>query len=381
MSIVITGCGSVSVFGCGLAPLEAALAAGRPRFTAAPKHPLLPSRGAFPVALADESELGQWVEARAARRMSRPSKLILAAAKMAATEAGLDREAIGTETTASLIATAFGTASFAEELVRAIGVDPQTASPFHFSESVANAPAAQVAIQLGARGTNVAITQREAGPWLALAAATREISNGRARYALAGGVDEINSLVSAVLEHFRAVAPIEPDGTVANLPFAANRRGFLPAEGAVCLLVESRESAVARDAPVLAEVLASGRAFDPTAPAWSWGTGAEAIADAILESLERAGLALRDLRVWSASASGSRDGDDLEAAILDRLFPETGPRLLTPKRVVGEYAGLALGAAVLSARDADGPVLSLSLATGGAAAWVVMGPNARVLRM
>jgi 3-oxoacyl-(acyl-carrier-protein) synthase len=313
--------------------------------------------------------------------MSRPSKLILAAAKMAVGEAGLDRSLLETGTTASVIATAFGTASFAEELVRAIGVDPQTASPFHFSESVANAPAAQVAIQLGARGTNVAITQREAGPWLALAAAAREVRNGRSQFALAGGVDEINPLVSAVLEHFRAVAPIEPDGSVANLPFAPQRRGFLPAEGAICLVVESSNSATARDAPILAEVLATGRAFDPSAPAWGWGSGVDAIADAIVESLDRAGLALGDLEAWSASASGSRSGDDLEAAILERLFPTARPAIFTPKRIVGEYAGLALGAAVLHTQRSSGPLLSLSLATGGAAAWVVMGPNAGVLRM
>ncbi len=381
MSIVISGCGTVSAFGCGTARLEEALTHGRPHFSVAPEHPLMRSRGSFPVALADESELGQWVEPRVARRMSRPSKLILAAAKMAVADAGLDRTFIEAGTTASLIATAFGTASFAEELVRAIGLDPQGASPFHFSESVANAPAAQVAIQLGARGSNVAITQREAGAWLALAAAAREVRNGRSRLALAGGVDEINPLVSAVLEHFRAVAPIEPDGSIANLPFAPARRGFLPAEGAVCLIVESRDSATSRAAPILAEVLATGRAFDPSASPWGWGTGVDAIAEAIVQSLDRAGLGLGNLRGWSASASGSRAGDDLEAAILERLFPSRRPNIFTPKRVVGEYAGLALGAAVLYARRSDGPILSLSLATGGAAAWVVMGPNDRVLRM
>lgn len=397
MKVVITGFGTISSAGCGEARLAAALARGTPHWSHATPHPLLPTSRPSAVALADESELGNWVEARIARRMSRPSKLILAAARMAAAEAALGPETLAADPTATVIATAFGTASFAEELVKAIAVDPQGASPFHFSESVANAPAAQVAIQLGARGTNVAITQREAGPWLALGAGAREIALGRARYALVGGVDEVNPLVSAALQRFSAVASVASNGDLRNRPFDPASDGFLPAEGAVCFVLESEESARARGVTARAQVLGSGRAFDPSAPQWSWGRDARELAAAIVTSLDRLGLGPEQLAAWCANASGARRADSLEATVLDLLFPTSAPLLLTPKRVVGEYSGLALAAAFLHLGGEPGPavdswrsfepqiaravathpepsapLLSLGLASGGAAAWTVL---------
>lgn len=373
--IVLTGVGAVSAFGCGLDALEAGIAAGVPRFSVAPPHDRMASPRPVPVALADESELATWVAPKVARRMSRPSKLALAAATMASRQAGFTREDFDREVVATLVATAFGTSAFAEELVRAILVDPQTASPFHFSESVANAPAAQVAIQLGARGSNVAITQRECGGWLALGAAARELEAGRAELALAGAVDEINPLVAVVLARFGATA------TVAELERAASghdgrRSGFLPAEGAVVAMLETASHAQLRGATALAVLTASGRGFDPTATPSGFGLGAVGLADGIRRSLDRAGLAPADLGAWIAAASGSPSADALEAKILAELFPARPPMIVAPKAIVGEYGGLALGAAILAARNRTDrrPVLSLSLAAGGAAAWVVLAP-------
>ena len=81
---------------------------------------------------------------------------------------------------AVVLATAFGALLFTEKLVHQIlDEGPESAQPFYFSECVANAAAARVAIALGARGANVTITEREAGPLLALARAAQEVREGR----------------------------------------------------------------------------------------------------------------------------------------------------------------------------------------------------------
>jgi 3-oxoacyl-(acyl-carrier-protein) synthase len=165
--------------------------------------------------------------------------------------------------------------------------------------------------------------------------------------------------------------------------------------------LETEESALARGARPLARVLAWGSAFDPTAPRTGWGTGAGRLARSLRRSLERAGLGIGEIDRIVSGASGSRDGDRLEAGFLRAAWGERSlPPILAPKATVGEYGGGFLAAAVLAAGGASfGPtpgfaepdpelgvvphdgrelpppsaVLVTSLAAGGAAAWVVLG--------
>ena len=68
------------------------------------------------------------------------------------------------EAAAVVLATAYGPSSVTEELEEQILLQgPEAASPALFAESVANAPAAQVARITGARGANLTVTAREAG--------------------------------------------------------------------------------------------------------------------------------------------------------------------------------------------------------------------------
>ena len=171
------------------------------------------------------------------------------------------------------------------------------------------------------------------------------------------------------------------------------------------LLLETAASAAGRGARPLARVLAWGSAFDPTAPQAGWGTGHERLARSLRRGLERGGVDLREIDLVVSGASGSRGGDRLEALMLRAVFAgETGPLppILAPKRLLGEYGGGFLGAAVLAAAGSRMPafsapspsfepdpelgivpdppwtgppstVLVTSLAAGGAASWLVFG--------
>jgi 3-oxoacyl-(acyl-carrier-protein) synthase len=184
-------------------------------------------------------------------------------------------------------------------------------------------------------------------------------------------------------------------------PFDRRRSGFLAAEGATVVLLESAESAAERGARALARVLAWGSAFDPTAPQAGWGTGHERLARSLRRGLERAGIDLGDVDRIVSGASGSRGGDRLEALMLRTAWAGRDlPPVLAPKATVGEYGGGFLGAAVLAAagsrfgatpgfeeadpelgvapcgepsRTRPSTVLVTSLAAGGAASWLVLG--------
>lgn len=412
-SVLLTGLGTVGAYGCGAASLRQALASADPQSQlsevdrAAGYHRAHGSRRAFLTGhLVREGRLGEWLAPGEARRMSPPSKLTVAAARMALLCAGFADARCEREETSVVVATTFGPSSYSEALIRQILFEgPEATSPFYFTESVSNAPAAQIAILCRARGPSVTVCQREAGPLLALSQAAAKVAAGRAPCALAGAVEEMTPLLHALLDRFGALADPGLDGTGPARPFDRRRDGFLAAEGATMVHLETEESALARGARPLARVLAWGSAFDPTAPRTGWGTGAGRLARSLRRSLERAGLRIEDIDRIVSGASGSRDGDRLEAGILRATWGDRPlPAVLAPKATVGEYGGGFLGAAVLAAGGApfgptpgfaepdpdlgivphDGRVLPppsaalvTSLAAGGAAAWVVLGAPGR----
>jgi 3-oxoacyl-(acyl-carrier-protein) synthase len=418
-TILLTGLGTVGAYGCGAGSLRRALADPDPESLlsdvdlSAGFHR---KGGARRALLTRGVSLAEWLAPGEARRMSPPSKLAVAAARMALDCAGFADRRSDREDTSVVISTAFGPTSYSEALVRQILFEgPEATSPFLFTESVANAPAAQIAILCRARGPSVTVCQREAGALQAVGNGAADVASGRVSRALAGAVEEMTPLLHALLDRFGALAP-----GVAQ-PFDRRRAGFMASEGATVVLLETAESAAERGGRALARVLAWGSAFDPTAPQTGWGTGHERLARSLCRGLARAGLDLGDVDRIVSGASGARGGDRLEALMLRAAWSASGkplPPVLAPKSLVGEYGGGFLGAAVLAAsgacfgtgvgaggtgfepdpelgialghqKDTTDPsdptdrsdfsqtapstVLVTSLAAGGAASWLVLG--------
>jgi 3-oxoacyl-[acyl-carrier-protein] synthase II len=420
--VLITGLGTVGAYGCGGDSLRRALAAPDPAAllsevdrSAGYHRP----GGARRALLTRDVSVAEWLAPGEARRMSPPSKLAVAAARMALACAGFADRRSDREETSVAVSTAFGPSSYSEALLRQILFEgPEATSPFLFTESVANAPAAQIAILCRARGPSVTVCQREAGALQAVGQGAADVASGRAPRALAGAVDEMTPLLHALLDRFGALArPARDAGKAAETevarPFDRRRGGCVAAEGATVLLLETAESAAERGARPLARVLAWGSAFDPTAPQAGWGTGHERLAASLRRGLERAGLDLglgvgldiRRIDGIVSGASGSRDGDRLEALMLRSVWGDRPlPPVLAPKGLLGEFGGGFLGAAVMAAAGsrfgkvpggfepdpeigilgiAPGDSSSLprrpstllvsSLAAGGAASWLVLG--------
>ncbi len=405
--VVITGLGTVGSHGAGRGALAAALLAGDPALAEVDRSAgYHRPGGARLAALARGVPLAPWLSPAEARRMSPPSKLAVAAARMALADAGVACQAEDAEpepaATAVVLATAFGPSSFTEGILKQLFLDsPESVSPYLFTESVANAAAAQVGIACRARGANVTITQREAGPLLALGRGAAEVASGRARRVLAGAVEEVTPLLHAVLDRFGALARAEGGRPERARPFDRRRNGYVAAEGATVVVLERAGEAARRGALPLARVLGWGGGFDPSAPAHGWGAGEAALAGSLGRCLARAGVAAEAIDRVVSGASGTRGGDRLEARTLRSLWGETPlPPVLAPKGTTGEHGGAFLGAAVLAAAgepigpaagftEADPelgvtpaggcslppPRLTLvtSLAAGGAAAWLLLG--------
>lgn len=436
--VVITALGTAGAYGCGRASLERALAAGAPPPATQVDRGAGYHRpeGARRALITPVAALAPWLPPAEARRMGPPSRLAVAATRMALAEAGLDPAQLAGPGTAVVMSTAFGPTSFSEALLRQVLHDgPESASPYLFTECVANAPAAQIAIACGARGANVTLCQREAGALLALARGAAEVAAGRAERALVGAVDEMSPLLHAMLDRFGALARgrsrpargarrLDEDGEIGR-PFDRRRNGVVGADGATVLLLETAVAAALAGREPLAWIRGWGSAFDPLAPPTGWGGSGEQLGRALRRLLLRCGAAPAGIiparlsgppgaggppgsigvidRIVSG-ASGARGGDRLEARVLRAAWGEAAlPPVLAPKGVTGEYGGGFLAAAVLAAAGVAGvdsaptagfgepdpdlgvtphdgrplppprALLASSLAAGGAACWLILG--------
>lgn len=399
--VAVTGIGAVVGLACGVDQLEEALR--RPVMQCSEidrgdgYH--LPEAARLGV-LTTGLDLSPWVPPATGRRMSRPSKLAVSAARMAVEDAGL-MGALGGPRTTVVMSSAYGAVQFTERLLRTALVEgPELVSPFTFTESVANVAAAQIAIAHHAQGPNLTIVQREAGVLTAVGRGAAEVAAGRADYALVGSVEEMPPILHALLDRFEALArPGDPGGEVAR-PFDRRRNGFVAAEGAAVLVLEDERRAIARGAKIRAVVRAFKSAFDPSAPRIGWGRGHLTLARALDGLIVSAGLAPHDIGRIVSGASGSVAGDKLEAHTLRSAWDRSElPPILAPKGVTGEYGGGFLAAAVLSVVEQElaatagfselDPSLGVtphqggslppaeltlvtSLASGGAASWLLL---------
>ncbi|MDY7095416.1 MAG: beta-ketoacyl synthase N-terminal-like domain-containing protein [Acidobacteriota bacterium] len=407
-SVVISGLGAASAAGLGREAQAQALAGAAPVpqevDRSAGYHRPEGARKALLVR--DVAGLARWVPPMEARRLSRPSKLTVAAVRMALEDAELTADELAGPT-AVVVATTFGPSEFTERILQQILADgPQGASPFLFTQSVANAPAAQVAMALSARGPNITVTQRSAGALIALGRAVEAVASGRVQRAVVAAVEEVSPLLHAVLDRFGALAgssggkgQAAPGADEVARPFDRRRDGFLLAEGATALILESEDAVAARGGSFLARCRLAVGAFDVDAPRSGWGEDPSVLLHRLRDRLAAAGLTTAHFDRVVAGASGTPAGDRLEGLLLRRLFDDAPPPVLAPKGALGEYGGGLLAPAVLAASGVPfGPtvgfqqedpeiglspgagevlepprrVLASELAAGGAAAWVVL---------
>ena len=401
-AVVVTGLGALLGMGAGREALGVALAAGTvgsARIDA--KEGLHAADSARTAVLIGPVDWSRWISPAEARRMSPPARFAVVAARLAVEDAGFATSPEPDPTLSIALSTAFGPSSYTQRVLDQILDDgPATVSPALFTECVANAPASRVGLTLRARGPQHTIVAGEAGPLRALARGAADVKAGRARAAFVGAAEEITPLVHAILDRFRALSRPGADGVEQGRPFDRERNGFIAAEGAVVLVLESEADARRRDATVLARVLGTTAAFDPSAPASGWGTGVDTLALELRRGMDRHGLAPEDIDLVVSGASGSRAGDRLEARVLRRVWGERPlPPVVAPKATVGEHGGGFLAAAILAAngqsfaptpgfrfedpelgiRPHDGSetgvvrkVLVTTVAAGGAASWIFL---------
>jgi 3-oxoacyl-(acyl-carrier-protein) synthase len=279
-----------------------------------------------------------------ARRFDRGSQFAIIACGQAIAEAGFDVGAAPEE-----IGIAMGTGSAGAgaltEFMRVLFVEsPEAAPPFHFPNTVANAPASQVSIELKLLGPNVTITQKDPSAVNALLYASLALGSGRAKAMIAGAVDEWNAVYAMGFDR------------VGALRGSKRASGIVQGEGAFAILLESESAASARGARPLARLAGIGVAGIPTEP-YLFAPDSRSIARAIDSALEDARAKPGDIGLWLPSRNGVAEMDAAEEETVRRVLGRLPPAICV-KNAIGEMAAAAGGqlvAAVRAIADSQGP--------------------------
>ncbi len=284
------------------------------------------------------------IERKLVRRMDRFSWYAVGTALGAVEDAGLTMADLDQTRVAVIIGTAMGGIETIEAGAMTIHQKgPRRLSPFFVPMLLPNMAAGNVAIALGAQGSNFAPTSACASSAHALGEAMRLIQRGDADVVIAGGSEApIARLAIAGFNAMGALSTRNDDPTGASRPFDLDRDGFVMGEGAATLVLESFAHARSRGARPLAELAGYGSTDDANhivqpAPG---GVGA---ARAMSLALADAGLAPNQIGYVNAHGTSTRLNEELETLALRRVFDERLPAL--PVSSTKSMTGHLLGAA------------------------------------
>jgi 3-oxoacyl-[acyl-carrier-protein] synthase II len=283
-----------------------------------------------------------YIDRKDARRMDRFAHLVLAAARQAEADSGLDIKAEADRIGASIATGIGGLQSFQECHATLVTRGPDRVNPFSIPSIIPNLGAGWVSIMLGTRGPLGAQCTACAASNMAIGDGLDAIRLGRADVMLCGGTEAaVNEVGIAGFAAMRALSLNNEDPQHASRPFDAKRDGFVMGEAGAVLVLEELEHAKARGAKIYAEVAGYGLSSDanhitepdPTGPV-----------RALHMALNDAGVAVEDIDYINAHATSTPIGDASETKMLKLALGEENA-YRTPVSGTKGATGHCLGAA------------------------------------
>jgi 3-oxoacyl-[acyl-carrier-protein] synthase II len=185
----------------------------------------------------------------------------------------------------------------------------------------------RIADRFGTRGSPVSISTACASGATAIQMGVEAIRHGETDAALAIGTD--GSINSESLVRFSLLSALSTRNEApeqASRPFSRDRDGFVMAEGAGALVLESLASALARGAAILGIVAGCGERADTFHRTRSNPDG-RAIIRAIQGALDDAGMTPDEIDYINAHGTGTPENDKMEAFACAAVFGERMTRL------------------------------------------------------
>ncbi|MBR5484261.1 MAG: beta-ketoacyl-ACP synthase II [Alistipes sp.] len=287
------------------------------------------------------------------RRSDMYCQFAMAAAYQAMMDSGLvSGENVAPERLGTYIGSGIGgMQTFVTETGKLLNEGVHRISPLFVPMMIGNIASGNVAIKFNAQGVCLPVVTACATGTHAIGEAYRAIKHGYADAIIAGGAEaSVHPLAIGGFANSKALSRSE-DPLKASLPFNLNRGGFVMAEGAGVMVIESLENAQKRGAKIYAEVVGYGNSCDAhhyTAPR----PDGLAASRAIKQSLDEAGFdAEKDVLYINAHGTGTPLNDKSETVAIKLALGDDAARkamISSTKSMTGHMLG-ATGAVELIA--------------------------------
>jgi 3-oxoacyl-[acyl-carrier-protein] synthase II len=339
--VVITGVGAVTPLGNDAETFWENLVAGK--------------SGAASITAFDSSEFAvhfacelkdfdptAWIEHRKARKMDRFAQMILAAARMAEEDSGIDIPS-ETERIGVSVATGIGgLQAFQDCYDQLLERGPDRVNPFSIPAIIPNMGAAWVSMELGTRGPLTSECTACAASNMAVGDALDAIRLGRADVMLAGGTEAgITKVGIGGFGAMRALSRRNDEPEKASRPFDAERDGFVMGEAGAIVVLEELEHARKRDAKIYAELVGYGLSSDAQHITEPDPTGKHP-ARAMAMAMEDAGIGPNEIDYINAHGTSTPLGDASETRVIKIALGEEKARK-TPVSSTKGATGHCLG--------------------------------------
>jgi len=291
-------------------------------------------------------EVGDYINRKDARKMDNFIQFGVAASLMALEQSGLTIDDSNAERVGVAVGAGIGGLVTIEKTMRAYEAGgARKISPFFIPQTIINMTSGWVSMLSGAKGPNVATVTACATGTHAIGDAFEIIARGGADAMIAGGSEAcICELGVGGFSAARALSTRNDEPERASRPWDVDRDGFVMGEGAGVLVLESLDSAKARGANVLAEIIGygmSGDAYHMTTPS----PGGEGGGRCMKAALNRAGINPQDVDYINAHGTSTPAGDVAETDGIKSVFGEHAKKLMvsSSKSMTGHLLGAAGG--------------------------------------
>jgi 3-oxoacyl-[acyl-carrier-protein] synthase II len=286
----------------------------------------------------------QWIDRKAARRMDRFAQMILAAARQAEADSGIEIAKEPERCGASVATGIGGLRSYQQCYDVLLARGPDRVSPFSIPSIIPNMGAGWVSIELGTKGPLLSACTACAASNMAIGDAMDSIRAGRAEVMLAGGTEApITEVGIAGFDAMRALSRRNDDPTKASRPFDGARDGLVMGEAGAVLVLEELEHARARGAKVYAELVGYGLSSDAAHMTEPDPTGTNP-ARAMKMALDDGGVEPTEVGYINAHATSTPLGDASETRVIKKALGDEHARK-TPVSSTKGATGHCFGAA------------------------------------